>query len=436
MALGDIKTFDIVYDGLILQVDAIDMGDGTTQFVVRCIDGFADINAIYWSDGDETAGEGTFDGFNAKKDSSLNMNGTGEAWDGGEKLSSTGLGKEGTGKATYLTAGETLNAFTANVSWDSLDTIGIRATSTSTAEGSIKGVADDPEVTEAPDISVVDAECVVEGGKASFTINLSNAYDYDIKIYYETGKAGDTASEGDDYTSGDGGYVIIKAGETSAVVEIQTTDDAEDEDDEEHFTLMLTKAEVNLDDDEAIELDLSDKIVVADAEGCIQDDDNGDPGPDPDPEDFPTWGQDISNITLIFQQSAGDSKPVNGKTDGGGQAWPNNPDDEPDGDGYYTVKIDVPGSFDDDLDNSIEAILAKLIEKNDFIDEDSDLLGVVIKGGQQTTQYFAYGDHNENGDAPDSLPAGLGFVLPGDDGNVDPTNAIDKAYTESEWALL
>jgi len=76
-------------------------------------------------------------------------------------------------------------------------------------------------------------------------------------------------------------------------------------------------------------------------------------------------GYDISNITLVFDQDAGDEKP------------------KPDGDGFYTVKIDVPNAFDDDLDNSIDAILDWLVANDEFITEDSDLLGVVIKGGNR-----------------------------------------------------
>ncbi len=34
MAIGDIKTFDIVYAGLTLQINAIDLGGGQTQFSV------------------------------------------------------------------------------------------------------------------------------------------------------------------------------------------------------------------------------------------------------------------------------------------------------------------------------------------------------------------------------------------------------------------
>ena len=88
MAIGDIKTYDIVYAGLVLQVNAIDLGDGTTTFEIKCISGSADINAIYWGDGDSTANEGTYSGFTgAKSESSLNMNGSGEVFDGGVKLS-------------------------------------------------------------------------------------------------------------------------------------------------------------------------------------------------------------------------------------------------------------------------------------------------------------------------------------------------------------
>ncbi|MFU8778753.1 MAG: hypothetical protein ACNA7M_13975, partial [Roseovarius sp.] len=135
-----------------------------------------------------------------------------------------------------------------------------------------------------------------------------------------------------------------------------------------------------------------------------------------DPEDdFPEWKQDISNITLVFDQDAGDTKP------------------KPGGDGFYTVKIDVPDEFDDDLDNSIDDILAWLIKNDEFVTEDSDLLGVVIKGGRQTTEFFAFGDNNTNGTEPDPLPEYIGFSLPGDSGNVDPTNAIDMSYNYDDF---
>src|SRR5262245_39261988 len=118
MAIGDIKTFDIVYDGLVLQINAIDLGGGQTTFQVKCLSGSADINALYWNDGDSTAGEGALSGFNAKSDSSLNMNGTGEAWDGGVKLSSAGIGLQGLAKPTYLQAGETYDVLAHNIDWN------------------------------------------------------------------------------------------------------------------------------------------------------------------------------------------------------------------------------------------------------------------------------------------------------------------------------
>ena len=135
--------------------------------------------------------------------------------------------------------------------------------------------------------------------------------------------------------------------------------------------------------------------------------------PPPVSDDFPVWAQDISNITLIFDQTEGDTKPR-------------------EGDGYYTVKIDVPTSLDDDLDNSIDAILAALVATDTHVTEDSQLLGVVIKGGTQTTDYYAYGDNNTNGTDPDALPEGIGFTLPGDNGNVNNTNDIDKSYSYNE----
>jgi hypothetical protein len=158
----------------------------------------------------------------------------------------------------------------------------------------------------------------------------------------------------------------------------------------------------------------------------------------PPDDDFPEWEQDISNVVLVFDQTAGDTKPVEGKTDGGGQAYPNNPADPQDGDGYYTVKIDNwPTSADDDLDNSIDDILDYLIANDPYITEESELLGVIIKGGQQDTNFYAYGDENTNGTDPDPLPTDLGLTLPEDDpdtpnneaaGNATPTNAIDQTY--------
>lgn len=134
MAIGDIKSFNIEYDGLKLQVDAFDNADGTVTFTIAAEEGYADINALYWSNGVD-------DGNSFSLGKSLNMNGSDEDWDGGDKLSSPGLGSVDEG--TFVTAGGDPLVRTFDLSWDDLDTLGIRATSTSTAEGSIKGVDDE-----------------------------------------------------------------------------------------------------------------------------------------------------------------------------------------------------------------------------------------------------------------------------------------------------
>lgn len=240
MALGDIKTFDYTYEGLTLRIVALDRGDGTTDFQITCVSGYADINALWWSDGDNVSeGDTTL----VKSDSSLNMNGTGETWDGYERLSSTGLGKLGWEKGTALTAGETLYVQDVELDWALLDTLGVRATSTSTAGGSIKGVDDSAVVQELPTISIGDVT-VDEGDDAHFTVTLSNTYPYDITVSYAT--ADGTAVEGGDY-SGATGTVTIPAGQTSATVTVSTTEDDVFEMTED-FTVVLSDAYADLPD--------------------------------------------------------------------------------------------------------------------------------------------------------------------------------------------
>jgi hypothetical protein len=396
MALGDIKTYTIEYTGLELQVDAIDNGDGTTQIVIKCITGYADINALYWNDG--VADNDDFS-LGTKKDSSLNMNGTGENWDGGLKLSSTGLGTAGTGKSTYLTEGETLNALTINYSWDTLDTIGVRATSTSNPEGSIKGVGGDPDVTEAPDISVNDPACVVEGNEVTFTISLTQAYDYDIVIAYHT--EGGTATQEDDYT-GTSGEITIAAGQTVGTVTVTTSDDDAVEDAHEHFTLVLDSAQVNLDDDATLELNLTANITDASGEGCIEDNDTGGGGGGPPPTDnFEDNGHDLSYTTFYFGTTEGDTQGVyDGEPTGGKNG--NLPD------GVYTVKIDGwPGGNGGDLDDYYDDVLAYIIANDSNVDADTEVLGVAIHAGEGKPEdeedFYAVAD-NTNGSASDPYP--------------------------------
>jgi hypothetical protein len=149
-----------------------------------------------------------------------------------------------------------------------------------------------------------------------------------------------------------------------------------------------------------------------DGEGSLKIGGTGDyhGGDDDDDDFFPPWGQDISNVILVFDQTDGDTKP------------------DPDGDGYYTVKIDSwPGGADDDLDSSIDDILAWLIANDPNVSADSDLLGVIIKGGTEDTNFYAFGDNDTNGTEPDDAPAGLGLSWVGSE-NPQPASAVDDSY--------
>ena len=423
MAVGDIKTFDISYSGLTLKVNAVDMGGGITKFFIECLEGYADLNAIYW--GDDIADGSNYD-LGTKKDNSLNMNGTGADFDGGMKLSSTGLGPAGTAKDTHITAGETLS-FTGNVNWDDVDTFGLRATSTSTSGGSIKGVDNSGGVTAAPQVAIDDVT-VTEGvdPKATFTISLDHAYLYDVVVTYTT--SDDSAADGEDYT-GTSHTVTIPAGSTSIEVCIPILDDDNPEE-TETFTVTLTNVMADLPGGAVGDLPLTNAFNGPFGDdtgiGTILDNDEdeggGGGGGPPPPDDFPEWAQDISHIVLYFQQDEGDLKP---------QGPPPGPNG--DGDGYYTVSIDAwPGAATNDVDDNIADILQWLIENDPNVSEESDLLGVLIKGGTQTTAYYAYGDHNGNGTDPDAIPDDAPqIVYPPDQGNSD-GQSIDKVWTYAE----
>ncbi|TGQ61284.1 hypothetical protein EN855_033580, partial [Mesorhizobium sp. M1C.F.Ca.ET.212.01.1.1] len=141
---------------------------------------------------------------------------------------------------TFITQGETLT-YIANVSLADVSTLGIRATSVNGGD-SIKGVdTSADQAFKLPTVSIGDAS-VTEGGKAQFTVSLSNTYAYDIKVYYGTGDG--TATAGSDYT-GTGGYVVIPAGQTTATVTVQTIDDYYKEANET-FNVTLSGATTNV----------------------------------------------------------------------------------------------------------------------------------------------------------------------------------------------
>jgi hypothetical protein len=140
------KDFCDEFAGLKFDVILSTAADGSVLATIKILEGRADFHALYWGD---SLFRGPSAGFTGR-DSNLNLNGDASRidgdeiqWDGAIKLSSPGLGKAGAGKPTFLEAGESLTVTLSGVtSLDEVAYIGIRATSTSTPEGSIKAVDD------------------------------------------------------------------------------------------------------------------------------------------------------------------------------------------------------------------------------------------------------------------------------------------------------
>jgi hypothetical protein len=144
--MSDTRTFTWQTEGLSYTVTVYTDENGQIMADITVNEGFADINGLYW-------GDDTMEGKSASLGGSLNMNGSGSTldgetvqWDDAQMLSKPGLGPAGTEKPTFLQAGDTLTVQLDATSLDDIDFFGIRATSTSTPEGSIKGVSEaEPE---------------------------------------------------------------------------------------------------------------------------------------------------------------------------------------------------------------------------------------------------------------------------------------------------
>lgn len=142
------KVFNYEVDGLAYTVSLYEV-DGEFFADISVIEGAMDVNAIYFGDDGNSGPSASLDG-------PLNMNGArldGERvqWDDAVPLSDPGLGPDGEDKETYLSEGDTLTVPLDIDSLDEIDVFGIRATSTTTDEGSIKGVSGDPEEPEEPE---------------------------------------------------------------------------------------------------------------------------------------------------------------------------------------------------------------------------------------------------------------------------------------------
>lgn len=128
----------------------------TQRFEVTMLEGSMDLNALWFSDGNAVASAPPLTG----KDNALNMNGTKVAWDGVLKVSNPGLGREGTDKPSYLTAGESLLlAAPTGFNPAAWGVLGLRATSAS-GEGSLKAVDAVPVVIapQAGQVLIYDAD--------------------------------------------------------------------------------------------------------------------------------------------------------------------------------------------------------------------------------------------------------------------------------------
>lgn len=231
----------------------------------------------------------------------------------------------------------------------------------------------------------------VEGEKAN-NMNGSDSDGNKIKGFDEAVKLGSVGGNDEDYTEG-----AIKFDLAKMKINLGLDPDAKDED------VLKALAENTI-------IGIRATSVGDDREDSLKMTAKGEYCPPDDKEDdfFPEWKQDVSNIILVFDQTEGDKKPT------------------PDGDGYYTVKIDEwDGSRD--IDDEIDDILAWLIANDPNITEDSVLLGVIIKGGVQDTNFYAYGDNDANGTLPDDAPDGLALSWTGSS-NPAPANAVDNSY--------
>ncbi|MFN7003150.1 MAG: hypothetical protein ACK4NW_06915 [Roseinatronobacter sp.] len=118
--------------------------DGQVFADITVNSGFMNVNAIYTADSD-------FSGPSAGLKGPLNMNGGGSQfegqqiqWDDAIVISQPGLGHQDPLNPTFLQAGETMTVALDAASVEDVDFVGIRATSTSTPDGSIKGVSGNP----------------------------------------------------------------------------------------------------------------------------------------------------------------------------------------------------------------------------------------------------------------------------------------------------
>ncbi|MEZ5797206.1 MAG: hypothetical protein R3D63_06845 [Paracoccaceae bacterium] len=158
-----LKEFYCIEDGLTFTVRVYQLPDGSFEAKITVFEGSADFNAVYF-------GDGVDDGSSTNLNGNLNMSGAGSVdhdgnavdWDNATVLSKPGLGPSGEDKPTYLSTGRSYTFALDIDSLDEIQDIGVRATSTSTPEGSIKCVLD-PIEEDHDAASADEAEILADG---------------------------------------------------------------------------------------------------------------------------------------------------------------------------------------------------------------------------------------------------------------------------------
>lgn len=175
------KIFNFEENGLRYTVTLTQEDGGPVMYTITVHEGQMDVNALYWGDDDHSGRSENLGG-------PLNMNGAGSRydgqkvqWDDAVELSRPGLGPQGSSKETFLAAGDELGPrlLSNDASLDEISFLGVRATSTSTPEGSIKGVSvpEEPEDPGDPDCELPDG-----ANKVLFLLPETEGSGYGITI--------------------------------------------------------------------------------------------------------------------------------------------------------------------------------------------------------------------------------------------------------------
>ena len=147
---------------------------------------------------------------------------------------------------------------------------------------------------------------VTEGGQARFTVSLDKTWTNDVTLTWGTSEA--TATDGADYTGQSGQALTIAAGQQSATLTVQTTEDSEDENDET-FTVTLSNPA---------------NATLGDGSGLATIEDNDEP---PGPDDWNHNGLTLTGTNgFDFLRGSSDNDLIDGR--GGADLIEGDPGDD------------------------------------------------------------------------------------------------------------